>query len=89
MKLVSEAIEAGARQAKACECVGISERTYRRWREQGEHGADKRPQASRPRPQNALSEEERERIVRVANEPHNASKAPACLVAELADEGRY
>ena len=57
--------------------------------EAGAECADRRPGARRPRPANALSEEERAEIIHVANLPENASKAPAAIVVDLADEGRY
>ncbi|MGE0969536.1 hypothetical protein ACQFN5_06070 [Klebsiella sp. WOUb02] len=31
MSMVQEALDAGARQHAACQCVGISERTRQRW----------------------------------------------------------
>jgi putative transposase len=84
--LVSEAMKKGATQEKACRETGVSARTYRRWRDQG---ADRRPTAVRPKPANALTEEERAEIIRVANNPENASKTPAEIVVDLADGGTY
>ena len=62
-----------------------------------EHGSvgwaapPRRPQAERPRPAQAqaLSAEERARIVAVANEPRFADAPPARIVPALADEGVY
>lgn len=79
----------GATQEKACREAGVSARTYRRWRDQGDEGADKRPSAVRPKPANALTEAERAEIVRVANLPENASKTPAEIVVDLADNETY
>lgn len=79
----------GATQEKACRETGICSRTYRRWSDQGEEGADRRPTAVRSKPANALTEAERAEIVRVANLPQNTSKAPAEIVVDLADEETY
>lgn len=79
----------GATQETACREAGICARTYRRWRDQGEDGADRRPTAVRPTPANALTKEERAAIIRVANLPENASKVPAEIVVNLADEKTY
>jgi hypothetical protein len=35
MELIDEAMNAGARQEKACEVVGIAGRTYQRWQHAG------------------------------------------------------
>lgn len=45
--------------------------------------------AERPTPAHALSIEERERILAVANEPRFADMPPARIVPMLADEGVY
>ena len=52
-------------------------------------GGDRRPGAIRPAPSHALTEEERARIVEVANEPRFAETPPARIVPVLADEGIY
>jgi len=79
----------GVTQEKACREAGISARTYRRWRNQGDEGEDKRPTAVRPKPANALTETERAEIIKVANSPQNASRRPAEIVVDLADKGTY
>ncbi|MFO7725747.1 MAG: hypothetical protein R6V45_09385, partial [Oceanipulchritudo sp.] len=61
LKLVSETMEEEATQEKACREAGICARTYRRWCDQGEEDADRRPTAVRPTPANALTKEERAR----------------------------
>lgn len=38
VRLVEEAVKAGARRAKACKLLGIAIRTYQRWIERGELG---------------------------------------------------
>ena len=87
---IEQAQAAGARLKPACTLAGIDVRTYQRWKA-GEglvHG-DRRPQAVRPKPAHALSEAEREAIVRVANMPRFAEVPPARIVPMLADEGVY
>lgn len=79
----------GARLVPACEVVGISLRTYRRWTEGSEVKADGRPSAVRPPPVQRLSEVERGEVLRVCSEPRFASLPPSQIVPRLADEGVY
>lgn len=79
----------GATQETVCREAGVSARTCRRWRDQGDDGVDGRPAAERPKPANALTKEERAEIIRVANSPENASKAPCEIVVDLADKGIF
>jgi len=58
VEIINTAICDGARQCKACQAVGISERTYQRWKSQGIATRDKRPDAIRPMPKNKLTHEE-------------------------------
>jgi putative transposase len=87
---IAEARANGARQAPACVLAGVDPRTIQRWRKNDglTHG-DRRPDAIRPAPPHALTEEERARIVKVANEPRFAETPPARIVPMLADEGVY
>ena len=88
--LIDEAVSAGARVAHACAELSISRRTYRRWvAEEGTVKADARPQAQRPKPSHALSEEERARIVEVSCQRQFASLPPWQIVPKLADAGIY
>ena len=66
--LIAKARTDGARQATASALAGIDPRTLQRWRQNDglTHG-DRRPDAIRPAPSHALTEEERARIVEVAN----------------------
>jgi len=87
---IEAAHAAGARLCPACDVAGITLRTLQRWRAQG--GlivGDRRPQAVRPRPAHALTDEERGRILAVANEPRFAALPPARIVPMLADEQVY
>lgn len=86
---ITQAGQQGARLKPACEVIGISLRTYRRWTQGGDIQADRRPEAERPSPAHRLSEEERNEVLRVCNEPRFASLPPSQIVPRLADEGRY
>ena len=88
--LIDEAHAEGARLSAACRQAGITARTLQRWRDPDEGiRADGRPDAVRPQPAHALSEQERAAILEVANAPHYADLPPAQIVPRLADEGRY
>jgi len=91
---IARAHVAGARLSLACAEAGIDPRTRKRWlggtaAAVGEVNRDRRPEATRPTPSQALSAEERARIVAVANEPRFADAPPARIVPALADEGIY
>ncbi|MFP5580326.1 MAG: DDE-type integrase/transposase/recombinase, partial [Acidimicrobiia bacterium] len=87
---IDTAHAAGARLRPACEVAGITVRTLQRWKaEDGLHVGDRRPLAERPTPAHALTEEERARVLAVANEPRFADQPPARIVPTLADEGVY
>jgi len=88
-RAVDEAQREGARLKPACETAGIDARTLQRWRADGLQRADARPHAVRPIPAHSLSEQERARILQVANEPRFAELPPARIVPMLADEGTY
>jgi len=87
---IENAQAAGARLEPACQLVGIDVRTLQRWKAgAGLVTGDKRPDALHPTPSHALSEAEREALLRVANEPRFAEVPPARIVPMLADEGVY
>ena len=58
---VEDAVASGARQAKACELLGMDPRTLQRWKAQGP-GEDQRA-GPRTAPGNALTKAEREEIL--------------------------
>lgn len=87
MTLIDEAVTAGARRHKACEVLGITGRTLRRWRA-AKSLADGRKGAIRACP-HALSDEEKEQIVTVCNSPEYKSLPPSQIVPRLADHGVY
>lgn len=94
IQLIDEARCAGACESKACEVLGLTCRTLRRWREQmrteqrlqdrRKDGADKRGA-----PTNALTESERQQILDTCNQPEFQSLPPSQIVPILADRGVY
>ena len=87
--LINEAVTAGARRAKACAELEISDRTLRRWTKDGQVHADQRPLVPRPEPANKLSPAEREAVLDTCNLEEFASLPPSQIVPKLADQGRY
>jgi transposase InsO family protein len=83
--LVEEAASAGARREEACEILGVSLRTLERWETKPEDGR-KGPNSP---PSNALTPEERARVLEVANSPEFANLTPWQIVPRLADRGEY
>ena len=86
VELITEAVEAGARQKPACCVVGITCRTFQYWQK---NGLQDRRQICRKTPANRLSEEERKKILQVCNSAEYAEKTPKVIVPMLADEGCY
>lgn len=84
-----DAVTAGARRHKVCAELGVSLRTIQRWTAEGTVAADRRPEAVRRRPANALNEVEREAILTLCNRPEYASLPPSQIVPRLADQGQY
>lgn len=81
---------AGARLRAACQIAGIDVRTLQRWQaNEGLQAGDKRPAATRPVPSHALTAQEREQVLTVANQARFAEMPPARIVPMLADEGTY
>ena len=90
VELIDEAVTSGARRVKACEELGISDRTYRRWTSAGSGvREDGRPEAQHEAPANKLSTQERQAILDVCNEPEFAHLPPGQIVPILADRGKY
>ena len=79
--MIEQARREGARLKAACDVGGIDARTLQRWETNaGLRDGDARPRASRPVPVQALSAQEREQILRIANEPRFAALPPARIV---------
>ena len=84
--LIEEAVDHGARRARACAVVGLSVRTVERWR--GAHPQDAR-HGPRATPANALSSTERADVLALVNSPAYRDASPHQIVPQLADAGVY
>ena len=89
VKLINDAISAGARQHKACEVVGLSVRTLQRWQVDGCVFPDKRPIAIRQAPVNKLNDDERRLIITTCNTEEFSTLPPSQIVPILADRNEY
>ncbi len=87
LAMIDEAVAAGARRERACEVVGLAERTLQRWRD-ADIGDDGRA-GPRTRPANALTPAERARVLAVVNSPEYRDLPPKQVVPRLADDGQY
>ena len=67
----------------------ISDRTLRRWTNDGEIQPDQRPRVPRPEPANKLSAIERAAVLSLCNSAEFSSLPPSLIVPKLADQGRY
>ena len=88
LKLIDEAVKSGARMDRACDTLGLTTRSVQRWREQGEHGFDRRLGPKTP-PRNKLSPAERKEVLDAANRPAHRDLSPKQIVPRLADEDVY
>lgn len=90
IELVDEAYANGARKAKACKLLGISQRTLQRWCEGDVVKLDGRGLAKRKNePHNKLTDSERQQVIDIANSPEFADQPPSQIVPALADQGLY
>ena len=89
VRLIKEAMNAGARTASACREMGISMRTFQRWTREGDVRTDGRPDAYRPAPKNKLTPQERQAVLDTVHSTAYRSLPPSQIVPALADEGRY
>lgn len=87
MALLTEAIDKGARQDRACAVICLSERTLQRWQCDQSRG-DQRPMRVQA-PKNGLSMLERQRLLTVANSDEFGHLPPSQIVPRLADRGQY
>ena len=88
--LIEEAVGSGCRRTQACAALDISLRSYQRWTESDGNGmTDRRKGCRRMAPANKLSEDERKKILTVANSAEFASSPPSQIVPTLADRGEY
>lgn len=92
VQLIEDAVDAGASCKKACERLGITERTYYRWKNRKtktDSYEDGRPTAIHPEPANKVPQETRHQIIDTCNSPEYASMPPCEIVPALADKGIY
>ncbi len=89
IRLIKEAVVAGATLGKACKVLELHPKTYRRWANAGTVRADGRPTAHRQAPGNKFTEQERALIVTPCNEAKYQALPPSQIVPKLADEGVY
>lgn len=83
--LIAEAVQSGARKFTACETLELQIRTIERWEKtliDGRCGPHNRPS-------NALTAQERARVLEVANSTEYANLPPCQIVPQLADKGEY
>ncbi|WP_448546453.1 hypothetical protein [Thalassotalea fusca] len=74
--LIQAAWQNGCRLEQACNEAEIDLRTYRRWYRNGKILEDKRPISLRPAPVNRLTEQERQTIIDISNQPEYANLPP-------------
>jgi transposase InsO family protein len=86
--LLNEAMAAGARQAQACEVLGLSKRTLQRWQTGETVHCDQRSLRAY-QPPHKLTEIERSEVLSVANSDEFGHLPPSQIVPRLADQGRY
>jgi transposase InsO family protein len=92
IELIHEAVKAGARREKACDILGLSARTLRRWEAclKDKPLKDQRKSAAARRtPTNKLTELECKKILEICNQPQYKSLPPTQIVPRLADNGLY
>jgi putative transposase len=90
IKCIEEAHEHGARYQKACENIGITIRTYQRWKSQGKATDDLRSSSgNHHRPTHALTETERAKVLKVVNQQEYRNLSPNQIVPILAEQGQY
>lgn len=85
--LLDDAVRAGAGIEKACDTIGLSLRTVERWREDPD--ADDERAGPKTKPHHALTAEERQWVLDVANCPQYRDLSPGQIVPLLADRNIY
>lgn len=88
IELIDEAATSKCSHTAACAELGISMRTYQRWKRDGGK-VDGRKGGRRTAPANKLSDEERQCVLAVANSAEFASSPPSQIVPTLIDRGEY
>ena len=85
---VDTAISQGARQTKAAAIIGLPARTLQRWKQSGDIKQDGRKTRAFI-PPNKLTEDERCRVLSLANSDEFKHMAPHQIVPILAERGVY
>ena len=86
--LLNESVTAGARRAKACEVLGLSERTLQRWQTGEAVRCDQRSLRDY-QPPHKLTAIERAEVLAVTNSDEFGHLPPSQIVPRLADQGSY
>lgn len=92
VELIEEAVASGVSCQKACERLGITERTFYRWRKRKvatNSYEDGRPKADHSKPANKISAEIRKEILAICNRPEYASMALCEIVPALAMDAMH
>ena len=91
LPLVEEALSSGARLQKACDQIGLSQRTVQRWRHPGAFEGDRRVKSLRIpcTPKNKLTELESDAAMSLLNSDEFKDLPPSQIVPRLADQGQY
>lgn len=88
VELINEAVAAGARAIKACECVGIAFSSYSKWK-QAPEDEDKRPSCPHPNNPRALSQQEQEALFERYCQPDVCDLSLRQAFYVLLDKGEY
>lgn len=84
--LIEEACANGAKKTTACDALGLSVRTFQRWKNTG---LKDRRQLVERHPKNKLTDEQRDMVLATVNHPKYQDLPPCKIVPLLADEGIY
>jgi transposase InsO family protein len=87
LRLVDETVADGASQEKACEHLGVTEKSVQRWRLKPV--LDDQRRGPKTTPANKLSPEERAKLIAVATSTEFCDVSPHQIVPRLADRGEY
>jgi len=83
ISLIQEAVEMGARKIKACEILDVGIRTIERW----EKSPFDMRRGAKSKPSNALSKEERAKVLEIANSREYANLHQVRLFQSLQIKG--
>ena len=89
VELIYQAHQADARYSDCLAELGISIRTFERWRKEGEDTGDMRQNPKTTIPTNTLSAQDRQKILDICHQGEFSSVSPSQIVTALADRGIY